>query len=58
MINVIFIYKERKMISGAVIVFIVSVIVCGLIGIYAGFHVKDDTRHKSEDNSHNNDKLS
>ena len=46
------------MISGAVIVFIVSVIVCGLIGIYAGFPVKDDTRYKSEDSSHNNDKLS
>lgn len=44
--------------SGAIIVFMIAVVICGLAGIYAGFHVKDDTRHKSENNSHNNDTLS
>ena len=38
--------------NGAVIVFVVSVILIGLLGIYAGFHVKkqDDEELKKKSN--------
>lgn len=35
------------MTTGALIVFVVSVIACGLFGIYVGFHREDDDHHKN-----------
>lgn len=34
--------------SGALIVFVVSVIGCGLFGIYVGFHLEDDSNKSNK----------